>query len=122
MPRSTRETSERTTTLRRFAILMMAGAALLWPAAALSQSAGDPKRGLDFAERTCSDCHAVGLLGVVSPRPDAAPFVVIARVPGINERSLLVFFQTPHKNMPNLIVTGQDRDDLIAYIMTLKKD
>jgi mono/diheme cytochrome c family protein len=101
---------------------LLALIAILWPAAAASQSAGDPKKGLAYAERTCSDCHAVGLLGVVSPRPEATPFVVIARVPGINERALAVFLQTPHSNMPNLIVTGEDRENLIAYIMSLKKE
>jgi len=103
-------------------VLLLALIASLWPAASVAQSAGDPKKGLAYAEQICAECHAVGLLGVVSPRPQATPFVVIARVPGINERSLAVFLQTPHSNMPNLIVTGEDRDNLIAYMMSLKKD
>jgi hypothetical protein len=31
-----------------------------------------------------------------------------------------VWLQTPHPTMPNLIVDAQDREDVIAYILSLQ--
>lgn len=87
---------------------------------AASAELGDPQRGRAYAERICAQCHAVGPSDTTSPRPEATPFSVMARTAGINERALSVFLQTPHAAMPNLIVTGQDRDNLIAYILSLR--
>ena len=81
---------------------------------------GDVSRGRTYAEAVCSGCHAIAPAATMSPRSDATPFSVVAQIPGINERSLAVFLQTSHASMPNLIVTGQDRDDLIAYIISLR--
>ena len=38
----------------------------------------------------------------------------------MNRRALIVFFRTPHKNMPNLVIQGDEADDIIAYILSLK--
>ena len=35
--------------------------------------------------------------------------------------SLTVFFRSNHKNMPNLILSNTEADDIIAYILSLKK-
>lgn len=86
-----------------------------------AQQLGDVKRGLAYAERICSECHAVRSSGDVSRNPAATPFRVVANQPGINERALVVFLSTPHRNMPNILVSGQDRDDLIAYILSLRR-
>jgi hypothetical protein len=50
-----------------------------------------------------------------------ASFQEIADTPGMGELALKVFFQTPHKQMPNFSITGDVRDDLIAYITDLKR-
>jgi cytochrome c len=43
--------------------------------------------------------------------------------PGIDHgASLKVFFQTSHRNMPNLIITPAQADDLVNYILSLKRD
>lgn len=96
----------------------MALAILSGPTA--SAELGDVGRGRAYAERVCAQCHAVGPLATTSPRPDAAPFSVISRLAGMNERALTVFLQTPHSEMPNLVVVDQERDDLIAYIISLR--
>lgn len=85
-----------------------------------AQQIGIPERGLIYAERNCAECHAVRRGDETSPRRDATPFQIVARQPGINERALSVFLSTPHKTMPNILVTGQDRDDLIAHILSLR--
>jgi hypothetical protein len=33
-----------------------------------------------------------------------------------------VFLRSPHRNMPNLILSEAESDDVIAYILSLKKN
>lgn len=86
---------------------------------ALGQSAGDPEAGHALAGEICADCHSIETGGTVSPNLDAPSFQSIAKKPEMSELALTVFFQTPHPSMPNLIVTGDDARDLIAYILSL---
>ena len=93
-------------------LLLVAG-----PAGAQS---GDPEAGHELARSFCAECHAVDGDEFESPNPDSPPFRSIARKPEMTELALTVFFQTPHPSMPNIIVTGDDARDLIAYILSLK--
>lgn len=104
--------------LKAMAATATALALLASPAA--SAELGDARRGRDYAEAVCAQCHAVKPAEMASPRLEATPFSVFARAPGLNETALGVFLQTPHAEMPNLVVSGQDRDDLIAYIIGLR--
>lgn len=106
------------TTLNLKAVAATAMALLSSPAG--SAELGDARRGRDYAEAVCAKCHAVKPAEMASPRLEATPFSVLARAPGLNERALGVFLQTSHAEMPNLVVSGQDRDDLIAYIIGLR--
>ena len=94
--------------------------ALLAPAA-LAQEPGSPGRGQVYAERTCAECHAIKPAAALSPNPGAAPFQVIADTPGMTARALSVWLRTTHKTMPNLIIGDDDRDDVIAYITSLRR-
>ena len=49
-----------------------------------------------------------------------ASCLTIANTKGMTGRALTVWLQTSHPNMPNLIVAAEDRDDLIAYILSLR--
>ena len=91
-----------------------------FPAMAQAQELGNADRGLAYARKQCATCHAVMPGQRASPSRDAAPFSVIANAPGMTELALSVWFRTPHKAMPNLIIEPSDRDDLIAYITSLK--
>lgn len=84
-------------------------------------AAGDAKRGQQVAEKWCATCHETspGSLRLDKTRP--ASFQEIAGTPGMNELALRVFFQTPHKEMPNFVLTNNVRDDLTAYITGLKR-
>ncbi len=81
---------------------------------------GDPARGLEFAQANCAGCHAILGEETISPNPDSPAFNAVANTPGITRTALSVFLQTPHPTMPNLIVAGEDADNLIAYILSLK--
>jgi cytochrome c len=81
----------------------------------------DPvSRGSALAQQWCMGCHAVGPLGGRA-RADL-DFEAIARMPSTTELSLRVFLQSSHRNMPNIIVRGRDLDDIVAYILSLKRE
>jgi hypothetical protein len=50
-----------------------------------------------------------------------ATFEVIAKTPGMTGMALSVWLTTPHRNMPHLILSAQERDDVIAYITSLRR-
>jgi hypothetical protein len=39
----------------------------------------------------------------------------------MRELVLRVWFQTPHPTMPNLSIRGEEADNVIAYILSLKQ-
>ena len=86
-----------------------------------AHAAGNALRGEQIAERWCATCHIVGPGLVRLDEDPPASFQEIADTPGMGELALKVFFQTPHKQMPNFSITGEVRDDLIAYITGLKR-
>lgn len=95
---------------------------LLGSTAAHAQSLpGDTSSGRNLALRICSDCHVVAE-GQARPATDGAPaFTTVARDPAATPLSLRVFLQTSHKNMPNLILSPSEIDDLVSYILSLKR-
>ena len=62
---------------------------------------------------------------MVEPASDArgwlADFAAIANVPSTTAVSLKVFLQTSHKNMPNFILQPEEADNIVAYILSLKR-
>jgi mono/diheme cytochrome c family protein len=77
-------------------------------------------RGLAYARQSCAGCHSVepGVPGM----PDAAApsFTAVAATPGMTSMALNVWFNTSHPNMPNLIISGPVKDDLLAYFDVLR--
>jgi|RhiMetdeSRZDD1v2_1073273.scaffolds.fasta_scaffold1318699_2 mono/diheme cytochrome c family protein len=85
---------------------------------AAAQEVGDARKGLAFAQRVCAECHGVAPGQLV---PAAAPtFWAIANTPGMTAMALTVFLRTPHRNMPNLVISDSDRANVIAYILSLR--
>lgn len=81
---------------------------------------GDPNAGKTYAGAHCASCHSILPGGDSSPVNEATPFQVIADTSGMTRTALIVFLRTPHPTMPNLIVQGDDADNLISYILSLK--
>jgi len=106
----------------RIAHLGFAGVGMtIMIAFANAQAPGDPQKGRALAQRFCAECHAVGKRDGDSPNAEAPSFDAVASTPGMTAMALDVFFQTPHKAMPNLILKSDQKNDLIAYITSLKK-
>jgi tetratricopeptide (TPR) repeat protein len=85
-----------------------------------AEGLGDARKGLDYAQKVCAQCHNVLRRNVPSPDAKAPAFNAIANTPGMSPTALVVFFRTPHRTMPNLIVEPDAMDDLIAYILSLR--
>ena len=91
------------------------------PLSAEADALGKVGEGLAYARAHCAECHAVEQASDdISPDFAAPRFVDVANTPGMTERALAVWLQTSHPTMPDLIIPESDRDNLIAYIMSLK--
>ena len=95
-------------------------AALLLTVPVTAQEPGEPRSGLKFALAHCAECHAVKDSEAKSPNPSAPSFASVAKTPGMSGRALAVWMQTSHPTMPNLVIATEDRDNVIAYIMSLR--
>lgn len=82
---------------------------------------GSPAGGLAFAQEVCSACHIVAHSQTTVIAQQAPSFESIARAAKTTELSLRVFLQSPHINMPNFILSEQETDDVVAYILSLRE-
>lgn len=88
-----------------------------------AQGLGNADDGFAYAHAHCAECHGVeSAADDFSPNVDAPDFSEVANTPGMTERALRVWLQTSHPTMPNFIIPANVRDDLVAYIMSLKVD
>ena len=88
---------------------------------ALAQAPGDPQAGLQLARQWCAECHVISRDQTRAPNAGVPTWPNIADDPGTTEFRLRAFFQTPHQNMPNIALSRQQTDDLITYILSLKR-
>jgi mono/diheme cytochrome c family protein len=91
------------------------------PAMAHAQEAGNVSRGEVYARDRCAECHAIDRQTEYSPVRAAPRFERLANTPGMTGMALTAWLYSSHKTMPNLIVRGENLDDLVAYIRSLKK-
>lgn len=103
--------------MKRLLLAVLAG---VLSAPAFADDDGSAARGLKYARKNCGECHALAAGATRSPDPKAPPFAVVADTPGMGQLALSVWMQTPHPTMPNIIVQPDDRDDVIAFILSLK--
>jgi cytochrome c len=100
---------------------VMIGLGGLPPEAKAEDIPGDVTSGRILAGKLCAKCHDVRSNSDISPLPDAPSFQEIADTPSTTQLSLRVFLQTPHRLMPDLRLTAEERDDAISYILSLKR-
>lgn len=83
---------------------------------------GDADRGRALAEQVCAVCHAVQPGERDSPVSGLASFQAAAERKEMSEVGLRVFLRSSHQDMPNLVLTPEEIDDLVAYIHGLRVD
>ena len=105
-----------------FRLIVSVGAVTLATASA-AFAAGDSVEatsGRLLAEKWCAECHVPG--SAARGRPGVAPsFRAVANDPATTERSVRVFLRSPHPTMPNVSLTREQSDDIVAYILSLKE-
>lgn len=72
-----------------------------------------------FTTKTCSGCHSV-VAGTASPFPSAPNLAELNASGALTTAKILNQIQNPAPPMPAGLASGQDADDLAAYILTLK--
>ena len=74
-----------------------------------------------LAEAWCKTCHNIEAptAGTSNPAPD---FAAVANPPSTTALSLKVFLQSSHPTMPNVVLTPDQSDDIVSYILSLKRD
>jgi mono/diheme cytochrome c family protein len=81
-------------------------------------SAADASAGKGLARRLCSACHSIA--EGPSPMAAAPPFASIARSRQFQEQGAALFFRS-HAIMPNFAFTGEQAEDLAAYLKSLAR-
>ena len=85
-----------------------------------SGGGGDAANGkVLFTSKTCSSCHSV-VAGTASPFPSAPNLAELNASGALTTSKILNQIQNPAPPMPAGLASGQDADDLAAYILTLK--
>lgn len=93
---------------------------LMLPGGAHAVELGSAQAGLSYARKVCAECHEVEGVDSFSPNPDAPTFKEVANTPGMTGRALAVWLQTSHPTMPDFILSPDQIDNLIAYILSLR--
>jgi mono/diheme cytochrome c family protein len=86
----------------------------------VAETNADVRRGRALAEKWCSDCHAVAP-NEAAGDPAAPDFTDIAAERSATGYALRVFLRTPHATMPHFILKPDDIDDIVNYILSLKR-
>jgi mono/diheme cytochrome c family protein len=95
-------------------------AIILMASGVTSSGRADSRRGEWFAEKWCSQCHAINP-NQISANPSAPRFSDLAASPAISDASLRAFLRTtPHWSMPKLKLKSNDLNDVIGYILSLR--
>ena len=106
--------------MRRIFLVIFALTALASQADA--QQSGDSRKGEALATSVCAQCHAVKAGQLRSPNPKAPSFSSVAKRPETTDMALRVWLQSPHSTMPNFILSGDDTNNIVAYILSLNAE
>jgi len=81
---------------------------------------GDTSAGLRVASTICGNCHEIG--SGTSPTTAIGPkFEDIANLPSTTALSLRTFLRSNHGKMPNFLLSSTDTDNVVAYILSLRR-
>ena len=103
-------------------VIVWSIAVMLLLASSQAQAQQINQRGHYVAKLVCSHCHAVEKRSRRSPNPAAPRFEDIANSPDTTATAIADALQTtPHRTMPNVRMNRDQLDDLITYILSLKR-
>jgi mono/diheme cytochrome c family protein len=105
--------------MNRAAPVMLAALAAAAPAAA-GDRAGDIYRGAGIALHWCAACHVVDARDTGPALAGPPPFPEIAAKPYATAGFLRQRLSAEHTRMPKMQLRDRDKDDVIAYIRSLR--
>ena len=91
--------------------------AALLPIAAAAQDVG---RGERLAKTWCANCHVVEKSPAAAPANGLPTFPALATQRGQTADRLRAAMNPQHSRMPDLQLSKQQQDDLVAYIFSLR--
>jgi mono/diheme cytochrome c family protein len=106
--------------MRLVHLIVVAAALIALPGAARAVELGSEGLGKAFAAKACAECHDIEPGGSLSPNPESPSFQEVADSIGMSPRALAVWLRSSHPTMPDIILSDEDTDNVIAYIMSLK--
>ena len=106
----------------QFFFKAVAASLLACSGAAAADDRNQVERGHRVAHEICAACHAVERHQTRSTYQAAPAFDQIADAPAMTRLALRVALRSSHRVMPNIRLTESQRADVIAYIMTLKRE
>lgn len=103
-----------------------AGAGIAVAIGAISPAAGDDIKGdaaagRKLAIKECSRCHSVRARENILQHYNAPTFEDVAANPQTTAISLRAFLQSSHPTMPDFVLSETERDNVIAYILSLRR-
>jgi mono/diheme cytochrome c family protein len=98
----------------------LVGAVMAGPSVVAQSESGDPIAGETLAREVCVNCHQVdkGQHGI--SLEGAPAFQDLADDSAITSLALRVFLRSPHEGMPDLILSNNEIDDVVAYILGMR--
>jgi mono/diheme cytochrome c family protein len=107
--------------MRRVSASAITAATVLAAASAGAQQQPSARVGESLARQWCSSCHLVSA-DQRAPAPDTAPpFASIAARPSATPGALRTLIQMPYPRMPQIALTRDEVEHIIAYIASLKR-
>ncbi len=106
--------------MKRVKRMAALAAALLVTSAGVRAQESDVAAGHAFARNACQPCHAVEAERVPRRIVIGPAFRDVADTSGMTATAIRVFLRTSHPKMPNLILTPEETEDVIAYILSLR--
>ena len=83
---------------------------------------GDASAGKKLAGSLCAQCHdTTGDEKPRNPPGNAPPFISLAQSHEQTAEKLRRYLMLPHGRMVNLLVTGRDADNVVSYIVSLRR-
>lgn len=105
--------------LASLASIILAALLATMQALLAQETRGDASSGRLYAQAWCTECHSVEreTAGTGQFAPD---FTAIAKRRSTTARSLQAFLRSQHRLMPDFVLSADESDDIVAYILSLK--
>lgn len=91
------------------------------PSALSDEVPGDVVAGRELAVKECSECHSISAEQRAMRLDQAPGFDEVAKKVQTTAISLRAFLQSSHPTMPNFVLNEVERDNVIAYILSLRQ-